>query len=254
MDDTSRRRAFLVATGAALVTACQKNGQVPVAAAATGSTPPDENRSSTNQQNQGKDAEDVSATEDLMREHGAIRRVLIVYREAAARLRAKAGSVPPDPLQQAAQLMRSFAEEYHEKKLEETHIFPALAKAGGPLAATVSTLIAQHRRGREITESILAMTQKTVSPQAAEPLARSLEAFARMYELHAAIEDTVIFPAWKKALTPKELDAMGDRFEDIEHETFGKDGFEAAVAQVGSIEKALGIDLDAWTAPPPPRA
>jgi hypothetical protein len=73
-----------------------------------------------------------------------------------------------------------------------------------------------------------------------------------MYEEHAAIEDTVVFPAWKAVLSPKELDAMGDRFEEIEHEAFGKDGFEDAVAQVAAIEKSLGIDLGNLTAPPPP--
>jgi len=29
-------------------------------------------------------------------------------------------------------LFRSFGEDYHEKKLEEAHIFPTIKKAGGP--------------------------------------------------------------------------------------------------------------------------
>jgi hypothetical protein len=73
-----------------------------------------------------------------------------------------------------------------------------------------------------------------------------------MYEAHAAIEDTIVFPAWKKVLSPRELDQMGDRFEDIEHRTFGKDGFDDAVGEVAAIEKRLGSDLAAMTAPPPP--
>jgi hemerythrin-like domain-containing protein len=72
-----------------------------------------------------------------MREHGVIRRVLVVYREASARLRSKPASVPPDALQKAAKLMRSFGEDYHEKQLEEAHIFPALTKAG-PLVSMVN--------------------------------------------------------------------------------------------------------------------
>ncbi len=60
---------------------------------------------------------EVTATEDLMREHGVIRRALIVYREAAARLRTEAGAVPADALQRTAKLLRSFAEDYHEKQL-----------------------------------------------------------------------------------------------------------------------------------------
>jgi hemerythrin-like domain-containing protein len=187
-----------------------------------------------------------------MREHGVIRRVLVVYREASARLRAKPASVAADALQQAAKLIRTFGEDYHERQLEETHIFPALTKSGASLAGTVGTLITQHQRGREATEYILTVTRKAIGAADAEPLARTLDAFARMYEEHTAIEDTIVFPAWKKVLTPKELDEMGDRFEDIEHRTFGKDGFEDAVNQVASIEKALGIELAALTAPAPP--
>jgi hemerythrin-like domain-containing protein len=239
MNERDNRRAFLSIAGAgALLAACREAEHAEPG------------------KNDGKGeskGEDVSATEDLMREHGVIRRVLVVYREASARLRSNPASVPPEALQKAAKLIRTFAEDYHEKQLEEAHIFPVLAKAGGPVAGTVDTLTAQHQRGREITEYVLAVTARTLGATAAEPLARTLEAFARMYEEHTAIEDTVVFPAWKKALSPKDLDAMGDQFEDIEHKTFGKDGFDDAVEQVAAIEKILGVDLAAMNPPPPPR-
>jgi hemerythrin-like domain-containing protein len=148
--------------------------------------------------------------------------------------------------------MRTFGEDYHERKLEEDHIFPVLAAKGGPLAGTIDALLAQHRRGREITAFVLAVTANALGARA-EPLARALEAFARMYEEHAAIEDTVVFPAWKKVLGPKETDRMGDRFEDIEHQTFGKDGFDDAVKQVADIERTMGIELGALIAPAPPK-
>ena len=252
MSERDGRRAFLTIAGAgALLAACRQEDR------ASGASPPAVGANSVpSAANSGEPkedkAEDVSATEDLMREHGVIRRVLVIYREASARLRAKPASVAPDALQQAATLIRSFGEDYHEKQLEEMHIFPTLMKPGGPLAGTVSTLIAQHQRGREATEYVLAVTRMAIGAASSEPLARTLEAFARMYEEHAAIEDTIVFPAWKKALTAKELDEMGDLFEDIEHKTFGKDGFKDAVDQVAAIEKALGIELAALTAPPPP--
>jgi hemerythrin-like domain-containing protein len=251
MSEGDGRRAFLTIAGAgALFAACRHEepasaNQPGLSASAAPST------LGSGQPKEDK-AGDVSATEDLMREHGVIRRVLVVYREVSARLRTKPASVAPDALQQAAKLIRSFGEDYHEKQLEEMHIFPALVKVAGPLTNTVSTLIAQHQRGREATEYILAVTRKAIGGSVAEPLAHTLDAFARMYEEHAAIEDTIVFPAWKKLLTPKELDEMGDLFEDIERKTFGKDGFEDAVDQVAAIEKALGIELAALTAPPPP--
>ena len=103
---------------------------------------------------------------------------------------------------------------------------------------------------KTVTEYLVAVTQKAITAQAAEPLARTLDAFARMYEEHAALEDKIVFPAWKKLLTPKDLEEMGERFEEIERKTFGKDGFDDAVDQVCAIEKSLGIGLAALTAPP----
>ena len=32
-----------------------------------------------------------------------------------------------------------------------------------------------------------------------------------------------------------------DKFEEIERQQFGKDGYEDAVAQIGQIEQALGL-------------
>ncbi|HEY2482680.1 MAG TPA: hypothetical protein VGI30_10855, partial [Caulobacteraceae bacterium] len=48
--------------------------------------------------------EDVSATEDLMREHGVLRRILVVYRAVAPMLRANPAQVDAVALGQAADL------------------------------------------------------------------------------------------------------------------------------------------------------
>jgi hemerythrin-like domain-containing protein len=102
---------------------------------------------------------EVTAIEDLMREHGIIRRALLVYTAAANKLRTNAASVPAETLQKTAKLFRTFGEDYHEKKLEETYIFPAIKRAGGPAATYPDILVAQHNRGREITDYILSVTQ-----------------------------------------------------------------------------------------------
>lgn len=245
MKDEGTRRAFFLATGGAvLLAACRKDTLAEAgptdsaAAAATVKSSGDDKRNGDDQEN----GEDVSAVEDLMREHGAIRRTLVVYRESASRLRAKPGSIPPDALQRAAKLMRSFAEDYHEKQLEEAHVFPKVKDAGGPAAAEIDTLLAQHQRGREITDWILSATQKPINAISAESLAHALEGFARMYEEHAAREDTIVFPAWKKSLSKKVLAELGEQFEEIEKKVFGKDGFDDALEQIAAIEHAIGLD------------
>jgi hemerythrin-like domain-containing protein len=198
---------------------------------------------------------EVGAVEDLMREHGVLRRVLLVYSESVPKIRANLGGIPAEALMRTAKLFRSFGEDYHERKLEEAYIFPAIKKAGGPAAGYADVLKAQHDRGREVTEYILAVTGKGgVGTGDTEPLARALESFVLMYQNHAAREDTIVFPAWKEALSERQLHQMGDKFEEIERQQFGKDGYEDAVAQIGQIEQALGLaDLAQFTAPPPPK-
>jgi hemerythrin-like domain-containing protein len=196
---------------------------------------------------------EVTAVEDLMREHGVLRRALFVYSESAARLRAKPTVVVLVALSKTANLFRGFGEDYHEKKLEEAYIFPAVKKAGGPAAAYPDILIAQHQRGREITDYILTVTRHTSLDAADEKrLAETLDAMVRMYRAHAAREDTVVFPAWKQTLTAEQLQQMGEKFEEIEHQQFGQDGFEDAVRQISEIDSELGLsDLATFTAPPP---
>ena len=202
-----------------------------------------------------KEMGEVTATEDLMREHGVLRRALLVYSAAASQLRTAPGGLTPDALLKTAKLFRGFGEDYHERSLEEAFIFPAVKQAGGPAASLPDVLLAQHQRGREITDYILATAAAGSKFGAANAgaLAQSLEAFVLMYRHHAAREDTIIFPAWKKTLSAEQLGEMNEKFEDIEHQQFGKDGFDDAVAQIADIEGTLGLtDLSKFTAPPPP--
>jgi hemerythrin-like domain-containing protein len=252
MNDPDSRRAFLTIAGAgALLAACRKQQRAAKDLLATSTSDAPSTPTNTGPPQESKDPE-VTATEDLMREHGVIRRAIVVYREGATRLRSKPARVPLDALQKTAKLLRTFAEEYHEKQLEEAHLFPAVKKAGGAAASLVDILITQHSRGREITDYVIAVTAAPIGAKA-DTLARTLEGFARMYEEHAAIEDTIVFPAWKRTMNEKQLDEIGDLFEDIEHKTFGKDGFDDAVDQITAIEKALGIDLAGMTPPSPPK-
>lgn len=198
---------------------------------------------------------EVTATEDLMREHGVIRRALLVYYELVPKLRKNSAQVNAVAVQRTARLFRTFGEDYHERMLEEQHIFPLIRKQSKAMSVYVDTLIEQHNRGREITEYVLAVTKAgKISAAHAEPLAKVFESFTLMYENHAAREDTIIFPAWKKNFSNQQLDAISDQFEDIEHKMFGKDGFEDAEKQISAIEESLGFaDLGQFTPPPPPK-
>lgn len=190
--------------------------------------------------------DEVTPTEDLMREHGVLKRVLLVYGEVRRRIAADA-DFPPEVVAGGARIIRSFIEEYHEP-LEERHLFPRF-RSRHTLVDLVNVLEEQHKAGRRVTERILALAAAGLkTPDAGRELSAALEAFTRMYEPHEAREDTVLFPALRRLVSGHEYDALGESFEQEEQRRFGKDGFEGMVERVAGLEKALGIhDLGQFT-------
>jgi hemerythrin-like domain-containing protein len=189
---------------------------------------------------EGEEEEQVSPAEDLMREHGVLKRVLLIYGEGLRRIEANE-DLPPQALADSAQIIRSFIEDYHEK-LEENFLFPRFEKAK-QLVDLVQVLREQHQAGRRVTDITLrlATLQGLKNPDERTKLADSMHQFIRMYNPHEAREDTVLFPAFRKLVSAHEYDALGEDFENKEHELFGEDGFEKMVEKVSGIEKQLGI-------------
>jgi hemerythrin-like domain-containing protein len=187
-----------------------------------------------------KKNEQVSPPEDLMREHGVLKRILLVYSEALRRMDANE-DLPPEPLADSAKIIREFVEDYHEK-LEENFLFPRFKKAG-KLVDLVDVLLDQHQAGRRLTDITmhLATNQSLKNGDDRRKLADSMRQFIRIYSPHEAREDTVLFPAFRGIVSAHEFDSLGEDFEKKEDELFGDDGFFKVVGQVAVIEKKLGI-------------
>lgn len=191
--------------------------------------------------------DDVSPPEDLMREHGVLKRVMLVYEEILRRMDAST-EFPPEALGDAARIIRSFVEDYHER-LEEDFVFPRFEKKRR-LVDLVQTLRLQHQRGRVVTDVVLQRAHGAAlkDPQERGKVAAALRAFNRMYAPHEAREDTVLFPAFREVVSPHEFDALGEDFEKKENQLFGHNGFEGMVDRIAGIEKRLGIyDLAQFT-------
>lgn len=189
----------------------------------------------------------ISAPEDLMREHGVLNRILLVYEEGVRRLRANE-DVPPEVFHTSAGLVRRFVEDYHAP-LEEKFVFPRFAN-GHPLGALVGVLRDQHGAGRRLIDTVLrsAVAGRFETSDGRQEVIRACEAFIRMYRPHEAREDTVVFPALYKVVAHNEVIELGERFEEEEHRLFGEDGFGKTVEQVAVMEKQLGIyDLTTFT-------
>jgi len=178
---------------------------------------------------------EVTPAEDLMQEHGVLERVLLIYEEATRRMR-EAQTLDVSVVARAADIVKRFVEQYHEHN-EERFVFPRLEQAKRE-SKLVATLRLQHERGRVLTSQIVSLTARGASTE----LASALTAFGRMYRPHAAREDTVLFPAFRELLGDSAYRELGEQLEDEEHAHFGEQGFEKVVAEVATLEQALGID------------
>jgi hemerythrin-like domain-containing protein len=197
----------------------------------------------------------ISPDDDLMREHGVLKRVLLCYREMIAQAQS-GGKLNAAHMQGSALIIHDYIEGFHEG-LEEGYVFPRLqsGQLGSTvdaliLGSTVDTLLVQHARGRVITQFILthATAGQLASPGMTTRLAAAMQAFDRMYESHEAREDTVVFPAFREIVPPAELTDLGEHFAGLERQQFHTDEFTAMVNRVAEIEQELGIDnLDQFT-------
>lgn len=188
---------------------------------------------------------EISPAEDLMREHGVLNRIMLIYEESLRRIKNNQ-EVDLNTINKAAKIIRTFIEDYHEK-LEEDFIFP-LFRQDSTLYNLVNILQKQHNVGRDLTTKIIELSKAPVSSDYSLLIA-AIENFVYMYRPHEAWEDTVLFPAIHKKLSPKKYAELGEMFEEKEHDLFGKEGFEKVVQDVSELEQILDIhQLDKFTA------
>jgi hemerythrin-like domain-containing protein len=238
-DDCERRRFLqLLGSSAALaLTGCGPAGRV-----LTGRAPGPAEKPAAEEEGS------ISPAGDLMREHGVLERILLIYEECARRLE-HSGEAPLAVLEKGAEIVRLFVEDYHER-LEEQSLFPRF-EAAQQKVELVSTLRDQHAFGRELTDRISELAGGTLASSTNhQTLVQALWSFSRMYRPHAAREDTVLFPAFERMVGSAAYFELGEQFEDEEHELFGQDDFAGVVREVAGLERELGIhNLAQFTGP-----
>ncbi len=191
----------------------------------------------------------ISLGEDLMREHGLMNRMILLYKESASCL----GQNPDakDVLQKTAKIMKEFIHDFHEEN-EEHDVYPLLTD-NAKLRTLTETMEKQHEVGKQITEYIISAT-KAGDPDATA-LSAMTAAFERMYLPHASLEDTVLWPALQELKGDAFYMKLGADLEKKEEERFGEEYFEKLEAKIEKFEKKLGIgDLAKFTASVPDSA
>lgn len=196
--------------------------------------------------NKEKEEVEIPLTEDLMREHGILNRVLLIYEEIIKRIDNNI-DFSVTTLSHAIKIIQSFIEDYHEK-MEEMYVFPLFEKHKKEIRLVI-TLKNQHDKGRKITAQLQKLTATDkLNASSKKSIKKLLQKFIRMYRPHEAREDTVLFPQVRSFLSEKEFKELGEKFDEFEHKLFGKNGFETIIKKVEDLEKDLGIyNLEQFT-------
>jgi len=179
--------------------------------------------------------------ENLLEEHGVLRRTLLVFEEVERRLRTGT-ELSPEIVGKAARLVRRFVQDHHER-LEERFVFPVFEDDPG-MAPLLRVLKEQHEAGRELVGRVLMLSRpKDLRERGSRrELAEALHAFSRMYGPHVAREDTELFPRLHEKLSPTAYRALSERLETERLARWGENGFAEALEEVASLERAVGIE------------
>jgi hypothetical protein len=169
-----------------------------------------------------------------MRKHRVLDRVLLIYDELIWRLSANE-DFDPAVISDSAKLVQNFIENYHEKSEEDLPVFSRGAPASQP----------RHNATRAASGWPQGNAQYSRICGAGPQRGRSQ---SELHQRDAGIrhdctgrppraKTLVVFPKLRDIVSGHEFDAVGEEMEKREHQHFGENGFEKAVAEVTELEK-----------------
>jgi hemerythrin-like domain-containing protein len=137
----------------------------------------------------------MKATEQLKKEHKAIKAMLDILRQICRRI--QAGQKPDqEHLEQVVEFTQVFADKCHHSKEEEV-LFRAMENAGvhkedGP----IGVMLLEHKKAREYVQGMVegVAAHKTGDPDAASKIVENANAYIRTLHAHIDKEDGVLYP------------------------------------------------------------
>ena len=171
----------------------------------------------------------MSQTMEMLQTEHRIMSELLDLLERQVDLFEEGGEVDYDLLGEIIDYFRSYTDLYHHSK--EDLVFESLIKRDPEAAVTMGDLEAAHDK---VNDYLNRFTRAVVNVLLGKNVARSaFIAIARDFldgeRRHMTLEETIFFPAAKKALTDedwKEIDARVAKFRDPLHETVPIHRFE----------------------------
>ncbi|MGQ9800745.1 MAG: hemerythrin domain-containing protein [Candidatus Saccharicenans sp.] len=164
----------------------------------------------------------MKSTEQLKKEHQAIKMMLKIMTEIARLLETGQGADLKD-LNDILEFLRIFADRCHHGKEEEL-LFPALESAGVPRdRGPLGVMLSEHQSGRalikDMDETLSAMARR--EERAGLNFARQARAFVELLTAHIDKEDNVLYPLAEARFNQKIQKKLTQGFEKIENEMVG---------------------------------
>ncbi len=189
----------------------------------------------------------ISPVESLLKEHGLLERLLLIYKASFEQTKTLA-PFHTDPLRKAIEIMEQYIENFHEKIEEE--VFSIFEKKNVQVAL-IKQLRMQHLIAQQITKLIKELLDNETivrNVKKLQEISQLLQMFIVMYGVHEAHENTELFPLLYDIMTQGEINKLAKKIDDLEKKLFGTNGFMKVLQKVIAIEKQLGIyDISQYT-------
>ncbi len=195
----------------------------------------------------GEESVMTSPTEMLSREHALMERLMISIESMIASI-ANGENMDLRPLHRAAMLMKRVGSEHHMVD-EERLIFPKI-ETSGRHADLLRTLRLQHDKGRAIIDRVIDLTEAGGVDTIGEmnEIVRLCMSFIVMYRSHAAVEETILFPALYDFATNDEIMNIQAIMRGEEEGLMKDQKFHNMMDSLAAIEAVAGTsDISRFT-------
>jgi hemerythrin-like domain-containing protein len=183
----------------------------------------------------------MSATGELVAEHGGVKLALRILAKMCDRLEAGKG-VPAGHLEEMLDFLKVFVDTCHHGK-EEQHLFPAMEAAGVPReGGPIGRMLLDHEEGRALIRSMTAAERRYAAGEAGagSDFAAAARGYAILLLAHIDREDHVLYPMAEARLSPETMEALETAFEAVEEEVVGRGRHEAFHAMLERLATEYG--------------
>lgn len=200
----------------------------------------------------------MTATEQLKKEHQAIRLALIFLDAVRSKIE-KEEVVDIEKLEKLSEFFNLFVDRCHHGK-EENMLFPELEKVGIPKEqGPIGVMLTEHEIGRNylrILRESIESYKTNPNSSTAEKIAQSIKGYIDLLEQHIYKENNVLFMMAEVHFSEKVQRELFEKFEELEINEIGAGKHEEFHKMLKEMKKDLFNDaeiLDVREIPPAQR-